>query len=71
MLTCSWPCPPRATSVPARCVQEELATLLSSSPWWKRSGGRDHVIPLHHPCALDNVRDWMSGAMFVVVDFAR
>jgi len=77
------PCPPHVCLKCASCpacvvggggggwVQEELAEFLSASPWWKRSGGRDHVIPLHHPCALDSVRDWMSGAMFIVVDFAR
>ncbi|CAI5982576.1 unnamed protein product, partial [Closterium sp. NIES-64] len=34
-------------------LQEELWSVLKESPWWQRSGGRDHIIPMLQPNALN------------------
>ena len=44
---------------------------MSESPLWQRNRGRDHVICVVHPNALEESRRWMSGAIFILVDFAR
>lgn len=45
--------------------------ILKASEYWKRSGGHDHVIPLHHPNAFRHYRDQVNASIFIVADFAR
>lgn len=52
-------------------LQLELVNILKASEYWKRSGGHDHVIPLHHPNAFRHYRDQVNASIFIVADFAR
>ncbi|CAI5982578.1 unnamed protein product, partial [Closterium sp. NIES-64] len=51
--------------------QEELWSVLKESPWWQRSGGRDHIIPMLQPNALRHIRQRLAPAMFLLLDFGR
>lgn len=44
---------------------------LQKSEHWKRSAGRDHVIPMHHPNAFKRYREKVNAAIFIVADFGR
>ncbi|KAK4402653.1 putative arabinosyltransferase A [Sesamum angolense] len=48
-----------------------MVNILKASAYWKRSGGRDHVIPVHHPNAFRHYRDEVNASIFVVADFGR
>ena len=52
-------------------LQEELVRLLSGYDTWTRSGGKDHVIVMHHPNSLHVVRERLHQALFIVSDFGR
>ncbi|XP_078435108.1 exostosin family protein [Wolffia australiana] len=54
-----------------RQLQEDLLNLLRSSRYWQRSGGRDHVIPMHHPNAFRFLRQQVNTSILVVADFGR
>ncbi|CAA7396240.1 unnamed protein product [Spirodela intermedia] len=54
-----------------RQLQEDLLTFLRGSPYWQRSGGRDHVIPMHHPNAFRFLRQQVNVSILVVADFGR
>ncbi|CAI6007278.1 unnamed protein product [Closterium sp. NIES-65] len=54
-----------------KALAMEMAELMSASPWWQRRGGRDHVLCVTHPNALESVRHHMAAAAFVAVDLAR
>uniref|UniRef100_A0A3Q7G6E3 Exostosin GT47 domain-containing protein n=1 Tax=Solanum lycopersicum TaxID=4081 RepID=A0A3Q7G6E3_SOLLC len=52
-------------------LQAEIVDFLQKSEYWKRSAGRDHVIPMQHPNAFKHYRDKVNAAIFVVADFGR
>ncbi|KAL2253749.1 probable arabinosyltransferase ARAD1 [Sesamum indicum] len=52
-------------------LQLEMVNILKASAYWKRSGGRDHVIPVHHPNAFRHYRDEINASIFIVADFGR
>ncbi|KAL3684213.1 hypothetical protein R1sor_002235 [Riccia sorocarpa] len=52
-------------------LQRQLVFFLTNQTWWQESGGKDHVIVIHHPNSLHWVRDQLSPAMYVVCDFGR
>lgn len=52
-------------------LQLEMVNIIRASDHWKRSGGRDHVIPLHHPNAFRQYRDQVNASIFIVADFGR
>ncbi|XP_016475521.1 putative arabinosyltransferase ARAD1 [Nicotiana tabacum] len=52
-------------------LQAEIVDFLQKSEHWKRSSGRDHVIPMHHPNAFKRYREKVNAAIFVVADFGR
>ncbi|GJP63441.1 hypothetical protein CLOP_g20521 [Closterium sp. NIES-67] len=54
-----------------KILQEELWGVLKESEWWKRSGGRDHIIPMLQPNALRHIRQRLAPAMFLLLDFGR
>lgn len=54
-----------------RMLQVEIVDFLQKSPWWQRSGGRDHVLVMHHPNALRFVREGLNSSIFIVADFGR
>ncbi|MQL74025.1 hypothetical protein Taro_006383 [Colocasia esculenta] len=54
-----------------RQLQVEMLELLRGSKYWQRSGGRDHVIPMHHPNAFRFLREQVNASILVVADFGR
>ncbi|XP_074557855.1 putative arabinosyltransferase ARAD1 [Curcuma longa] len=54
-----------------RQLQIDLLDILKKSKFWERSGGRDHVIPMHHPNAFRFLRDQVNASILVVADFGR
>ncbi|XP_010278531.1 PREDICTED: probable arabinosyltransferase ARAD1 [Nelumbo nucifera] len=54
-----------------RQLQIDLLEFLRKSKYWQRSGGRDHVIPMHHPNAFRFLRDQVNASILVVADFGR
>lgn len=52
-------------------LQAEIVEFLRNSKYWKQSGGRDHVIPLHHPNAFKFHKAQVKKAIWVVADFGR
>ncbi|KAJ7551815.1 hypothetical protein O6H91_06G031500 [Diphasiastrum complanatum] len=52
-------------------LQAELVEFLTASKWWQRSGGRDHVIVIHHPNAFRFFKDRLNASIFIVADFWR
>uniref|UniRef100_A0A0D6R8I2 Exostosin GT47 domain-containing protein n=1 Tax=Araucaria cunninghamii TaxID=56994 RepID=A0A0D6R8I2_ARACU len=54
-----------------RQLQIEVIEMLKKSKSWQRSGGRDHVIVIHHPNAFRFLRNEVNASIFVVSDFAR
>lgn len=52
-------------------LQEKLVRILYRQNPWRRSGGKNHVIVMHHPNSLHVAREQLRSAMFVVADFGR
>ncbi|CAN8243777.1 unnamed protein product [Cochlearia groenlandica] len=52
-------------------LQVELMEYLENSKHWRRSGGRDHVIPMTHPNAFRFLRRQVNASILIVVDFGR
>ncbi|KAK9276581.1 hypothetical protein L1049_006116 [Liquidambar formosana] len=54
-----------------RQLQIDILKFLRQSEYWQRSGGRDHVIPMHHPNAFRFLREELNASILVVADFGR
>ncbi|XP_062110660.1 probable arabinosyltransferase ARAD1 [Humulus lupulus] len=54
-----------------RQLQIDLLEILRGSKYWKRYGGRDHVIPMTHPNAFRFLRTEVNASIQIVVDFGR
>lgn len=52
-------------------LQRDMVKILRSSNQWIKSGGRDHIVPLHHPNAFRHYRDKVNSSIFIVADFGR
>lgn len=52
-------------------LQEKLVRILQRQNPWRRSGGKNHVILMHHPNSLHVAREQLCSAMFIVSDFGR
>ncbi|KAK2969289.1 hypothetical protein RJ640_030830 [Escallonia rubra] len=52
-------------------ADEELLETLRQSDYWRRSSGRDHVIPMHHPNAFRFLREEVNASILIVADFGR
>lgn len=52
-------------------LQEKLVHFLMGQEAWRRSGGKNHVIVMHHPNSMVIAREQLRSAMFIVADFGR
>ncbi|KAL9225559.1 hypothetical protein vseg_001465 [Gypsophila vaccaria] len=52
-------------------LQVDILKFLRESKYWQRSGGRDHVIPMHHPNAFRFLREQVNASILIVADFGR
>lgn len=52
-------------------LQEKLVPILQRQNHWRQSGGKNHVILMHHPNSLHMAREQLRSAMFIVSDFGR
>ncbi|XP_002988055.2 probable arabinosyltransferase ARAD1 isoform X1 [Selaginella moellendorffii] len=52
-------------------LEKRLVEFLRGQELWRRNGGVDHVIVMHHPNSLMVARSLLKEAMFVVADFGR
>ncbi|XP_074295686.1 putative arabinosyltransferase ARAD1 [Silene latifolia] len=52
-------------------LQVDILEFLRKSKYWQRSGGRDHVIPMHHPNAFRFLREQVNASILIVADFGR
>ena len=41
---------------------------MTDQPAWKRSEGRDHIIPVHHPWSFKSVRRFVKKAIWLLPD---
>ncbi|XP_059068134.1 probable arabinosyltransferase ARAD1 [Cryptomeria japonica] len=52
-------------------LQDKLVHFLMGQEAWRRSGGKNHVIVMHHPNSMSIARGQLRSAMFIVSDFGR
>ncbi|MCO5569412.1 hypothetical protein L7F22_023124 [Adiantum nelumboides] len=52
-------------------LQEKLVHFLQRQNHWRLTGGKNHVILMHHPNSLHMAREQLCSAMFIVSDFGR
>ncbi|KAK4433183.1 putative arabinosyltransferase A [Sesamum alatum] len=51
-----------------KALYREALKWVTDQPAWKRSGGRDHILPVHHPWSFKSVRKFMKNAIWLLPD---
>ncbi|PIN23509.1 Acetylglucosaminyltransferase EXT1/exostosin 1 [Handroanthus impetiginosus] len=51
-----------------KALYREALKWVTDQPAWKRSEGRDHVLPVHHPWSFKSVRKFMKKAIWLLPD---
>ncbi|CAI9087037.1 OLC1v1021001C1 [Oldenlandia corymbosa var. corymbosa] len=51
-----------------KALYREALEWVTSQPAWKRSEGRDHILPVHHPWSFKTVRKFMKNAIWLLPD---
>ncbi|XP_057456854.1 probable arabinosyltransferase ARAD1 [Lotus japonicus] len=51
-----------------KALYREALKWVTDQPAWKRSGGRDHILPVHHPWSFKSVRRYMKKAIWLLPD---
>lgn len=51
-----------------KALYREALKWVTDQPAWKRSDGRDHILPVHHPWSFKSVRKFMKNATWLLPD---
>ncbi|XP_059667393.1 probable arabinosyltransferase ARAD1 [Cornus florida] len=51
-----------------KALYREALKWVADQPAWKRSEGRDHILPVHHPWSFKSVRRFMKNAIWLLPD---
>ncbi|XP_056858930.1 probable arabinosyltransferase ARAD1 isoform X2 [Raphanus sativus] len=51
-----------------RLIEQEALKWVTDQPAWKRSEGRDHIFPIHHPWSFKSVRKYVKKAIWLLPD---
>ncbi|XP_075495273.1 putative arabinosyltransferase ARAD1 isoform X1 [Primulina tabacum] len=51
-----------------KALYREALKWVTEQPAWKRSEGRDHILPVHHPWSFKSVRKFMKNAIWLLPD---
>ncbi|CAH9110951.1 unnamed protein product [Cuscuta europaea] len=51
-----------------KALYREALKWIMDQPAWKRSEGRDHILPVHHPWSFKSVRKFMKNAIWLLPD---
>ncbi|XP_044483584.1 probable arabinosyltransferase ARAD1 [Mangifera indica] len=51
-----------------KALYREALKWVTDQPAWKRSEGRDHILPVHHPWSVKSVRRYMKNAIWLLPD---
>jgi hypothetical protein len=51
-----------------KALYREALKWVTDQPAWKRSEGRDHIFPIHHPWSFKSVRKFVKNAIWLLPD---
>lgn len=51
-----------------KALYRDALKWVTDQPAWNRSGGRDHILPVHHPWSFKSVRRFMKKAIWLLPD---
>ncbi|GMH09112.1 hypothetical protein Nepgr_010952 [Nepenthes gracilis] len=51
-----------------KALYREALKWVTDQPAWKRSKGRDHIVPVHHPWSFKSVRRYVKNAIWLLPD---